>query len=60
MDENNYKMYLFWIHANGDKFFEEWRPFTYEEWLLNGTPIYDGGVNLSDNLPYSKTFSKHF
>ncbi len=48
-DKDNYNRYLFNIHANGDRFFDSYRPFTFEEWLNNGKPISDGGVRLSDN-----------
>ena len=44
------------MHCNGDLFAELWRPFTYDEWIRNGRPIYDGGVKLDDGTCHLKTF----
>ena len=44
------------MHRNGDIFLEYWRPFTYDEWLRNNRPIYDGGVKLDDNTEHLETF----
>ena len=30
--------------------------FTYDEWLRNGKPIYDGGVKLDDETEHLTTF----
>lgn len=54
--EKEYNLYKFNMHCNGDIFAELWRPFTYEEWLRNGAPKYDGGVKLDDGTEHKKTF----
>ena len=54
--EEDYNVYGFNMWANGDIFFEYWRPFTYEEWIKNGRPIDDGGVKLDDGTHHLKTF----
>ena len=51
-----YNEYLWHMHCNGDIFAEYWRPFTYEEWIRNGMPIYDGGVKLDDGSEHLETF----
>lgn len=56
MDKEEFNKYLFHMHCNGDLFAELWRPFTYEEWIRNGRPIYDGGVKLDDGTCHLKTF----
>lgn len=53
---NDFQTYLFNIKANGDIFAEYWRPFTYEEWIKNGKPIFDGGVKLDDKTEHLTTF----
>lgn len=58
--KEKYNTYLFNMHCNGDVFAELWRPFTYEEWINNGCPIYDGGVKLDDNSEHLKTFRYDF
>lgn len=61
--QNNYKesysLYAFRMNANGDRFYEQWRPFTYQEWIENGMPKDDGGVNLDDGKAYSHCFDKY-
>lgn len=55
----DYQLYYLRMNANGDRFYEQWRPFTYEEWLENGRPTHDGGINLEDGKAYSHCFDKH-
>jgi hypothetical protein len=57
--DNNYQTYLFSMHCNGDLFFELWRPFTYDEWVENGKPLYDGGIKLDDGSCHMETFNKN-
>ena len=52
----DYKEYLWHMHCNGDIFAEYWRPFTYEEWVRNDKPLYDGGVKLDDGTEHKITF----
>ena len=52
----DYKEYLWHMHCNGDIFAECWRPFTYEEWVRNNKPLYDGGVKLDDGTEHKITF----
>ena len=54
--EEEYQKYSFNMWSNGDIFAEYWRPFTYDEWLENGRPIYDGGVKLDDGSHHLETF----
>ncbi len=54
--EEEYQKYSFNMWSNGDIFAEYWRPFTYEEWIKNGSPIDDGGVKLDDGTHHLKTF----
>ncbi len=54
--EEDFQKYLWNMHCNGDIFAEYWRPFTYDEWLRNGKPIYDGGVKLDDGTEHLTTF----
>ena len=44
------------MHCNGDVFAEYWRPFHFDEWVMNGMPIYDGGVKLDDGTEHKVTF----
>ena len=44
------------MHCNGDVFAEYWRAFNFDEWVMNGMPIYDGGVKLDDGTEHKVTF----
>jgi hypothetical protein len=52
----NYHEYLWHMHCNGDVFAEYWRPFHFDEWVMNGMPIHDGGVKLDDGTEHKVTF----
>ena len=57
--QEKYQMYCFHMYANGDRFAEQWRPFTFDEWRKNGMPTHDGGVNLDDGKAYMRCFDKY-
>jgi hypothetical protein len=40
-----YKLYLLMCHANGDIWWEDYKPFTFEEWIENGQPDNPGPEN---------------
>lgn len=40
-----YQMYLFNCHCQGDIWFEDFRPFTFDEWIGHGQPK-NGGEML--------------
>jgi len=54
--DENYHEYLWHMRCNGDVFAEYWRPFNFDEWVMNGMPIYDGGVKLDDGTEHKVTF----